>query len=157
MPYSFNFPARNRIISALGDVILIVEAGYKSGSLITASSALEQGKDVMVVPGSIFSDQSRGANKLIKDGAYVFTAMEDIFDLLGIKNKSVGTNNNINISSKEERIFSILSSDPIHIDDIIRITNVDIKQLYEVLFELQLKNAIMCLSGNYYVKINSTI
>jgi len=157
MPYNFNFPERNRIISALSDVILVVEAGYKSGSLITASRALDQGKDVIVVPGSVFSEQSRGTNKLIKDGAYVFTAMEDIFDLIGIKNRSVGTNNSINISPKEERIFSILSSDPIHIDDIIRITNVDIKQLYEVLFELQLKNAIMCLAGNYYVKINSTI
>jgi len=156
-PYASNFPVRNRIISALSDVILVVEAGVKSGSLITAGLALEQGKDVIVVPGSVFSEQSQGTNKLIKDGAYVFTSMEDIFDLIGIKYSPPGTNNNMQISSKQAKIFSVISNNPIHIDDIIRITNIDIKQLYEVLFELQLKNAIMCLAGNYYVKVNNAI
>lgn len=155
-PYPYNFPVRNRIISALSDIVIVVEASSKSGSLITAGLAAEQGKDVMVVPGSIFSEQSMGANKLIKDGAYPFTCVEDIFELLGVKYNKVLANKK-NITKVESVIYNILSDNPIHVDDIVRTSNIDIKQLYEVLFELQLKNEIMCLSGNYYVKINNKI
>ena len=77
-PYAYNFPQRNRIISALSDIIIVVEAGEKSGSLITANLALEQGKDVMAVPGSIFSYESKGTNKLIKDGAFPLTSANAI-------------------------------------------------------------------------------
>ncbi len=87
-PYAYNFPQRNRIISALSDIIIVIEAGEKSGSLITANLALEQGKDVMAVPGSIFSDESKGTNKLIKDGAFPLTCTNDIFNLIGIEMKN---------------------------------------------------------------------
>jgi DNA processing protein len=155
-PYAYNFPVRNRIISAISDVLIVVEASTKSGSLITAGLAAEQGKDVMVVPGSIFSEQSMGANKLIKDGAYPFTCVDDIFELLGLKYNKAPVNQK-NITKLEGAIYHVISDNPIHIDDIVRTSNIDIKQLYEVLFELQLKNEIMCLAGNYYVKINNKI
>ena len=71
----------------MSQLILVVEAAERSGSLITANRALDQGKDVMAVPGSVFSNKSKGANDLIRDGAYIFTGMESILSLLGIYNK----------------------------------------------------------------------
>jgi len=157
-PYTYNFPLRNRIISALSDIIIIIEAGEKSGSLITANLALEQGKDVMAVPGSIFSEESKGTNKLIKDGAFPLTSANDIFNLIGIemKNQKETTVRSFN-NEIHSGIFSIINDSPLHINDIIRITNIDIKQLYEVLFEMQIKNEILCLAGNYYVRVNNKI
>lgn len=157
-PYAHNFPLRNRIISALSDILIVIEAGEKSGSLITANLALEQGKEVMAVPGSIFSYESKGTNKLIKDGAYPLTCTKDIFNLMGIEMRD---QKNISLkpfnSKIHQGIYNIINDSPLHINDIIRITNIDIKQLYEVLFEMQIKNEILCLSGNYYVRINDKI
>jgi DNA processing protein len=151
-PFAYNFPIRNRIICELSNIVIIVEAGTKSGSLITATLALEQGIDVMVVPGSIFSEQSKGSNKLIKDGAYPLTSIEDIFQLLNMDYNPTSKVQNNNLNDMERKIYSTLSDNPLHINDIIRLTKVDINYLYEVLFELQLKDEIMCLAGNYYVK-----
>lgn len=157
-PYAHNFPQRNRIISALSDIIIVIEAGEKSGSLITANLALEQGKDVMAVPGSIFSYESKGTNKLIKDGAFPLTCVDDIFNLMGIEMKNQKNTTVRSFNSKIHKgIYSIINDSPLHINDIIRITNIDIKQLYEVLFEMQIKNEILCLSGNYYVRVNDKI
>lgn len=155
-PYAYNFPLRNRIISGLSDVVIIVEAGERSGALITASCALEQGKDVMAIPGSVFSSKSKGTNRLIRDGAYVFTCIKDLFQLLSLPyiNKDCEKENVLN--GKQEKILKIIGQIPRNIDEICRITNIDIKQLYELLFELQLKNKIKCVSGNYYVKIESS-
>lgn len=156
-PFSYNFPARNRIISGLSGIVIIIEAGKKSGSLITATQALEQGIDVFAVPGSIFSEQSKGTNKLIKDGAYPLTCMDDIFEFLNM-NYVPGIKRSLEeISGMEEKIFKLISDTPIHLDDIIKVSHIDIKQLYEVLFDLQLKNEILCLAGNYYIKYNKTI
>ncbi|GAA0722969.1 DNA-processing protein DprA [Clostridium malenominatum] len=156
-PYAYNFPLRNRIISGLSKLLIVVEASEKSGSLITANYALEQGIDVVAVPGSIFSDNSKGTNKLIKDGAYPLTSMEDIFELINVKYNNFNLNGNTNLKGNNKIIYDFIDNIPIHIDDLHKITNIDIKELYEVLFELQLKNQITCLSGNYYVKIANSI
>lgn len=155
-PLAYNFPIRNRIISALSEITIVVEASLKSGSLITAGSALEQGREVMAVPGSIFSKNSIGTNKLIKDGAVPLTNSKDIFQLLGVDyNEKINKEKKLN--GLEKRIYGMISDNPIHIDDIIKITGVDITQIYELLFEMQLKKEIMCLNGNYYVKANNYI
>ncbi|MCM0648599.1 DNA-processing protein DprA [Clostridium swellfunianum] len=151
-PAAYNFPVRNRIISELSSLVIVVEAGIKSGSLITASFAAEQGIDVMALPGSIFSEQSKGCNKLIKDGAYPLTSIEDIFNLLDMSHDNFMDKESVNFNGYEHKVYGTLSDSPIHIDDIIKLTNIDINYLYEVLFELQLKDEIMCLAGNYYVK-----
>lgn len=78
-PEKYNFPSRNRIISGLSEKIIVVEAKENSGSLITVDFGLEQGKDVFAVPGNINSENSKGTNNLIKEGAYVFNSIEDIF------------------------------------------------------------------------------
>ncbi|MFU0823895.1 DNA-processing protein DprA [Clostridium sp.] len=156
-PYPYNFPIRNKVISGLSDVVIVVEAGEKSGSLITAGSALDQGKDVMAVPGDIFANQSKGTNKLIKDGAYVLTCVEDIYDILKIDKVNSIVDDNKKMNPSEKIVYDSIKSSPIHFDEVLRITKIDIKQLYEVLFELQLKDEIMCLSGNYYVRNNKKI
>ncbi|EQB88161.1 DNA processing protein [Clostridium punense] len=164
-PRPMYFPIRNRIISGLSKLIIVAEAGEKSGSLITATRALEQGKDVLAIPGSIFSAESKGTNKLIKEGAHVFTGVEDVFQILGVqrdrKNKSINSKDSIGNNNKNSRvlneIYKVIDNNPIHIDDIMRLTNVDIKQLYELLFEMQLKDEILCLSGNFYVRVNKSI
>ena len=152
-PEHYNFPIRNRIISGLSDLVLIIEAGEKSGSLITAGLALDQGKDVMAVPGSIVSSNSKGSNRLLHDGAHVFTQIEDVFELLNMNYNMVKNQNKPFSDDLHNKIISVLSDKPQHIDEIINITHIDIKQLYELLFELQLDNQILCLSGNFYVKV----
>ncbi|MBC2578933.1 DNA-processing protein DprA [Clostridium sp. DJ247] len=156
-PNNYNFPVRNRIISALSNVVIVIEASEKSGSLITANLAAEQGKDVVAVPGSIFSDQSKGTNKLIRDGAYPFTGFQDLFEILNTPYKENSNKNIKKLIDIEKTLCTIISDTPIHIDDIFRKTNIDIKRLYEVLFELQLRNEIICLAGNYYAKVESKL
>ena len=154
-PYAYNFPLRNRIISALCDILIVIEAGKKSGSLITANYALNQGKDIVAVPGSIFSDKSKGTNMLINDGAFPFTNISNLFKLLNVEyNKTTKDNaKTYNAqSSLYKKIYELIGDSPIHIDDLLRLTKVDITHLYELLFEMQFKNQIFCLSGNYYVK-----
>lgn len=163
-PLSYNFPLRNRIISGLSEAVIVVEASERSGSLITATYALDQGRDVFSVPGSILSETSKGTNKLIKEGAFPLTSVQDICDLLNIEyNSNKGDKIKLNkekvikLDKMEGKIYSVLNETPMHVDDILKYANIDIKQLYEVLFELQLKNRITCLSGNYYVKIANSI
>ncbi|GIM27819.1 DNA processing protein DprA [Clostridium polyendosporum] len=149
-PLPYNFPRRNRIISGLCDAVIVIEAGEKSGSLITANYALDQGKDVIAVPGSIFSAQSKGTNKLIRDGAFVFTDIKELYELLKIKE----LNKKLTSNTLKSQILKLLKDKPVHIDEIIRNTNIDTSLIYELLFEMQFKNEIICLLGNYYVKIN---
>ncbi|MCY6356620.1 DNA-processing protein DprA [Clostridium sp. ZS2-4] len=151
-PYSYNFPIRNRIISGLSNIVIVVEAGKKSGSLITAGAALEQGKDVIAVPGNIFSTESVGANQLIKDGAYVLTNIKDIYELLHIKSIKETEIKKLIMNNVEKVVYKQITATPIHIDDILRLTNLNIKKVYEILLNLQLNDEIMCLSGNYYVR-----
>lgn len=150
-PIHYNFPIRNKIISGISDYVIVVEAGEKSGSLITARYAAEMGKDVIVVPGSIFSKESIGANKLIRDGAIPFTDLDDFLYTIG-ENKKIFNEISIKFTPLEAKIFNLLSDSPVHINDIIKFVNIDITQIYNVLFEMQAKNIIISLSGNYYVK-----
>lgn len=156
-PRPYYFPKRNRIISGLSRAIIVIEAGIKSGALNTVDSALSQGKDVGVVPGSILSDYCKGSNFLIRDGATPIFTVEDVFKLLEIHNGILGSEINKTSESKgeEEVLEKIITDEPIHINDILSKTNIDIKRLYELLFELQFKSRIICLAGNYYVKVNN--
>ncbi|WDC84018.1 DNA-processing protein DprA [Caloramator sp. mosi_1] len=106
-PYSFNFPERNRIISGLSKAVLVVEAGINSGSMITVNCALEQGKDVYAVPGDIYREQSKGCNKLIKDGAKLVDSIEDILEELGIRSSI--SKYNIELDEFEQNIIRCIN------------------------------------------------
>lgn len=151
-PLRFNFPRRNRIISGLSGGIIVTEASVKSGSLITARIALRQKKKVIIVPGSIFYDGSKGSNEFLKEEETVIcSGAEDLRNILSL-------NHDIKIrpmikSPEKRKIISCLSDVPMHIDDIFRKTCFERGALYAMLFEMQIKDEIICLPGNYYVKI----
>ena len=149
-PEKYNFPIRNRIISGMSELVIVVEAAERSGTLITVDYALEQGREVMAVPGMVIGGGSTGCLNLIKEGAHMFTGVEDLRFVLGLEEKKSSDNN---LSDIENRILDIIDSEPAHIDKISRNSLVDRKALYKVLFEMQKKNIIVSLPGNYYAKI----
>ncbi|MBQ6538189.1 MAG: DNA-processing protein DprA [Eubacterium sp.] len=109
-PFPANFPKRNRIISGLSDAILVVEAGMKSGSLITADFALAQGKDVFVIPGRIGDELSAGCNRLINQGAIPVMTPEDILERLGLESKPSQIQA---LSDEEYSVYEKITSEPI--------------------------------------------
>ncbi|MGL5087589.1 MAG: DNA-processing protein DprA, partial [Clostridium sp.] len=149
-PRGYNFPQRNRIISGLSDRLVVVEASLKSGSLITVGYALDQGKPVMAVPGSVLQSNSTGCNKLIGDGACTFAEIEDLRTFFEIYEKDCVKSDNIT----KDVLLTVISSEPKHLDDIIDRVNVDRKVLFGLLFEMQNRNEIICLPGNYYAKLS---
>lgn len=148
-PLKQNFPRRNRIISGLSDGVIVSEASEKSGSLITARLALEQGKKVIVVPGSILYEGASGSNKLIRDGASICTDIADLRTLLSLEHIKI---NPMIFTPEKSEILDLITDSPVHIDDIFKNTSVDRGALYALLFEMQIKCEIICLPGNYYVK-----
>jgi len=148
-PRPYYFPMRNRIISGISEGVIVVEASEKSGSLITANYALYQGKTVVAVPGSIFQKSFSGCNKLIRDGAYIFSSLDDFRSLFNLRKKE---REKSEISLLKKSLFNIISDEPKHLDEILESVNVDRKVLFGLLFEMQKKNEIICLPGNYFVK-----
>ena len=150
-PLPYHFPMRNRIISGLSRLVIVAEASSKSGSLITANYALDEGKDVLAVPGPIFNESSAGCNLLIHQGASPFIGKEDLYDFLNIIKKD---SKNSTKNSIKKCLLDVIGKEPIHIDKIIGSVNIDRIALFELLFEMQNENEIICLPGNYYVKIS---
>lgn len=148
MPMPYNFPERNRIISGLAKYVLVVEAGERSGSLITANLALEQGKDVFAVPGNIFSFNSTGTNKLIKDGAKPITCTDDVLEEFNLfQNK-----NRINTTDEMEiTILNLLKSGGMNIEHILQSSNLDSNFVLTTLSRLECKGIIKRVYGNYYI------
>ena len=149
-PNKENFPKRNRIISALSDIVLVVEAGKKSGSLITAAWAEEQNKDVYAIPGPITKETSEGTNHLIQKGARIALSPDNILQDLGISHKK--EERKIDISEEEKNILEMLSDEPLHFDTILEKSNMEVFNLYSILFGMELKGLIRQLPGKYYVR-----
>lgn len=108
-PLAGQFPVRNRIISGLSYAVLVVEAGLESGSLITAGQALDQGREVFAVPGNINSMYSAGANKLIADGATPVTSVDDILDLLGIREIRSSIKDDVLLGQDERALLQFIA------------------------------------------------
>lgn len=151
-PEAFNFPRRNRIISGISDGVLVVEAGEKSGALITVSFALEQGRDVFAVPGSILSNCSRGCNMLIRDGARPVMGVEDILNELEIDIADKKTEN-YEFTSEEKMIADKIGDSPVFLDVLISRVSMRASRVNSILTSLELKGAVKILPGKYIVRI----
>ncbi len=150
-----HFPMRNRLISGLSDVIVIVEARERSGSLITAELALEQGKEVMAVPGMVTEELSRGCNRLIREGAALVSSPEDILEYFQIKNEKMLRlpEKNTNMLAKEEKIvYSCLNLQPTYIDQVVKESGLPLGECLTILLELELKGYLAQPASHYYVR-----
>lgn len=152
-PLRHNFPQRNRIISGLSIGTLVVEAGEKSGALITARFALDQNREVFAVPGNIYSLVSVGPNNLIKQGARPVSGANEIIEALDLININAYIDNKkiIPESREEEEILANISHEPKHIDDLIRLTGLDTSQINSTLILMEMKGMIKNLGNMRYV------
>lgn len=152
---NYFFPARNRIISGLADMVLIVEAREKSGSLITAQWALDQGKTVYAIPGPVNEELSIGCHKLIYDGAGIAYSPEILLRELGMnyENKvKSDSKNDLGLASDLKLVYSCLDLRPKNPDYIVRKTGFSPAQVSNCLVELTLRGLIRESGRHYYVK-----
>lgn len=155
LPLAWHFPCRNRIISGLSDAVIVVEARKKSGSLITADLALEQGKEVFALPGRRTDPLSAGCNGLIRQGAAIVTAPDDILEFFRIKCKNLRKDkkNAENILAKTEKmVYSCLDSQPKHLEEIMQISGLSLAECMDVLLGLERKGYILQPLNQYYTR-----
>lgn len=155
VPAAYHFPMRNRIISGLAKIVVVVEARKKSGTLITADLALEQGRDVYAFPGRIQDALSAGCNRLIQDGAGMITDIDEFLETNGflIKKNGKEKNPNLVLASSEKLVYSCLDSDAKSLQAIADKTDLPVWQVMGTLSALELKGLVSECGKNNYVKM----
>lgn len=153
-PLPFRFPQRNRIVSGLSYGTLVVEAALKSGALITANLTLEQGRELMCIPGLITNPNTAGIYKMIKTGAHIVTESDDILNALGwtINKQMLLFENkpNNSLSVDEEKIIHSIEVEPKSFDEIQQETGIDVSELLVYLTNLELNGLIEQTVGDRY-------
>ena len=157
-PAKWTFPQRNRILSGLSRGVLVIQAPERSGSLITARCALEQGRDVFAVPGNINSLTSAGSNRLLKQGAKLVDSVADIFDEypdLQVKRDELSADEldaGLKLGEAEAAVYALISLEPGHMDDIIARADLSPTEASHILLLLQLENLIEEAEGGRYIR-----
>lgn len=158
-PDAPNFPRRNRIISGLSVGTVVIESAEDGGAMITASTALDQDREVFAIPGNITEKRSAGTNKLIREGrAKLITNVEDIFAELQLQlslplDDAAPTRVTLNLSSAEQQIFNLLASDPTHIDALAEQANAATSDVLVSLLSLEFKGIVRQLPGKLFMKL----
>ena len=150
-PHLWKFPQRNRIVAGLSSLgVLIIEAGEKSGSLITARIARQEGKKVYAVPGNVTSSVSAGTNLLIKKGEAIFVTMAE--DILGLKPKAKSRKQHPELSLLENKIFEALKTEPLNADEIATQIDESVVEVGTTLSIMGLKGLVIESAGKFYLQ-----
>lgn len=154
-PEAVNFPPRNRIISGLSMAVVVVEAGERSGALITAEFAAEQGREVFAVPGNINAPQSAGTNRLIQQGAHPLLDVRDLLDNLDLDlvTEQQTARKIIPADTLEAKLLSLLSQQPIHVDEIRNQADMPIEKISAALTLMELKGLVRQVGGMQYISV----
>jgi DNA processing protein len=144
----WSFPQRNRIMAAMSDAVLIVEAAEKSGTLITARLGLDYNKEVLTVPCSIFSNYGKGSNRLMKDGAHPVFGVEEVLEALKLDSRLEETDYR-ELNKVEKKILDSINRGVASFDEIILETNLETSELMQVLMEMEIKGFIKKALGEY--------
>ena len=155
-PIKFRFPQRNRIVTGLSYGTVVGEAAIKSGALISANLTLEQGRELMCIPGAINNVNTEGIYKLLKDGATMVTKGEDIFDALGwegVNMVNMANNTNLNISEQYKSLFDIIKVEPKGFDELQTETGLNTEELLTRLTEMELHGLIEQSDGDRYRRL----
>lgn len=154
-PLSTYFPKRNRIISGLSDGVVVMEAAVRSGSLVTARIAVEQGKEVMAVPGSIHNPMTQGCHWLIREGATLVTSVEDIAESLKfslVASESTSSEKSTLLSKKEQFLLKFIYDHVTPIDQLVATSGLDFAEVCSILLNLEISGLVEKVVGGYVRK-----
>ncbi len=150
---TWTFPMRNRIIAGLSAAVLVVEAKEKSGTRITANYAAEYGRDVLAVPGAIFSANSWTPHSLIRDGAAAVTSAHEVFDALGLQRPTVASAV-ANVSPDEQTILALLEHEPRSANDLARGCAIGIGAIQHILAHFEIRGMVRNMGNGVYRKVS---
>ncbi len=165
-PLKSNFPVRNRIISGLSGGVVVIEAGEKSGAMITCETALSQNREVMAVPGNIFNQTSKGCHKLIKEGAKLVDSIDDIMEefsqykdkALALEKETVNINNEaseckVNLTGDDRRIYEFIGYKSKSVEEIVGYSGLEVRDVLKIIASLEIRKLIREDSFNKYIRL----